>query len=158
MRILVGYFPNVTTLQLDSLYVRPDERPDERRVPQLSQPLRGKIHLDCFGDDCVEFFDQLAKLNPEYEKLVLVSRFHVGSRLIESLFWLSASTVKYLRLTAELEREYPHETSALLTKVTNAWNDVSKFSRVRRVRVSRNAEKQVWNFLSSMCSIEMLAN
>ena len=46
------------------------------------------------------------KLNSEYEELVLESVFRVETRLVESIFRLGASTAKYLRLTAELEREH----------------------------------------------------
>ena len=63
---LVGYFPNMTTLRLDLF----DVRPDERQVPQLSQPLRGKIHLGYSGGNCIEFIDRLTKSDPEYEELV----------------------------------------------------------------------------------------
>ena len=105
---LVDYFPNITTLQLHSFEVKPDEGP----VPPLSRPFRGRLCIHCFEDDYVEFFDRLAKLDPQYEELVIGSEFSsdIGTELAESLYQIGANTVKYLRLTADLEREHLYET------------------------------------------------
>ena len=84
-------------------------RPDERQVPQLSQPLRGKIHLGYSSGNYIEFIDRLAKLDPEYEELVLESEPHVETVLVESVLRLGVSTVGYLRLAAEFECENSHE-------------------------------------------------
>ena len=97
---LVDYFPNITSLRLGSFDIRPDEGP----VPALSRPLRGKISIRS-SRRCVEFFDRLAKLNPEYEELVLEYTL-LKTEVAESLLRLCASTVKYLRLTAKFEREH----------------------------------------------------
>ena len=105
---LIGYLPNITALRLGPFVVKPDEGP----VPQLSRTLRGKIHL--FGSylGCAEFFNRLAKLNPEYEELGLEN--DVGRGLLNSILQLSANTVKYLRLAVNFQREYPYNTPSLL--------------------------------------------
>ena len=89
---LVDFFPNITALQLHSLTLEPDEGP----VPTLSRPLRGKAHL---RDIPPEFFNRFAKLDLEYEELVINSSRTEVSRL-EGAFQISANTVKFLRLTA----------------------------------------------------------
>ena len=109
---LVGYFPNMTTLRLDLF----DVRPDERQVPQLSRPLRGKMHLGRSWGHYAYFFDRLAKLDPEYEELVLESRME--TKLLESVLRLGVNTVRYLRLAAEFECEHPHETPSSLHFLT----------------------------------------
>ena len=97
---LVGYFPIITTLKLAVFGVRPDEGP----VPPLSRPLRGKICVGFARISCMEFFNRFAKLDLEYEELVIGSRMHVNP--LESILRLSTSTVKYLRLKVE-PRECP---------------------------------------------------
>jgi len=111
---LVDYFPNMTTLWLGSFDVKPDEGP----VPSLSRPLRGRISLGCASSRCAEFFDRLAKLDPEYEELVFESGRRVETQLAESFLRLCANTVKYLRLTAKLDREPAYETSYSLRILT----------------------------------------
>ena len=111
---LVDYFPNVTTLRLGSFSVIPDEGP----VPPLSRPLRGTIRLGCSISRCAGFFDRLAKLDPEYEELVLLSPYCAGAVLVESFLRLCARTVKYLRLTTEFEREHAYKTSSSLRILT----------------------------------------
>ena len=98
---LVDYFPNITALQLGWFIVKPDEGP----VPQLSRPLRGKIWLSYVNPDCAEFFSRLAELDLEYEELIIET--YMEAELLETVLQLGASTVKYLRLTAEIEGEYP---------------------------------------------------
>jgi len=107
---LVDYFPNITTLQLGSFEVKSDEGV----VPPLSRPLRGKL---CLHANRVGFFDQLAGLDPEYEELVLGSRFSTGEKFV-GLPQLCANTVKYLRLTVGFKREHPYETSSSLHILT----------------------------------------
>ena len=101
---LVDYFPNITTLRLRSFTVEPDEEP----IPTLTRPLRGKIYIMVARPNCLEFFDRLAKLDVEYEELVVDS---IGlspserAKLVESSLQISTSTVKYLRLAVEPKRE-----------------------------------------------------
>ena len=111
---LVDYFPNLTALRLDSFDLWSDDRP----VQPLSRPLHGRIHLGYAGHCCAEFFGRLAALDMEYEELVVESESCVETELVESILRLGASTVKYLRLTAELEREHPYETSSSLYILT----------------------------------------
>ena len=99
---LIDYFPNVTTLQLRSFVLEPDTRP----IPSLSRPLRGKLHVHDVHDDCSEFFNRFAELDPEYEELEIgASLLFIpvpGSKFVESVLQISFSTVKVLKLTAEL--------------------------------------------------------
>jgi hypothetical protein len=112
---LVDYFPNITALHLCSFALGPDEGP----VPPLSRPLRGKIHVRHVRTHCLEFFNRLAKLDLEYEELVIDSlRVMGGSAFLESTLQLSTNTVKYLRLTAELRREHPYRTPPSLHVLT----------------------------------------
>jgi len=101
---LVDYFPNITTLRLSMLTMDPDEGP----VPSLSRPLRGKICLCYIHPGCVEFFNRLAGLDPEYEELVIETCPSMDTKLLESILQFGASAVKYLRLTTQLQREYPN--------------------------------------------------
>ena len=99
---LVDYFPNITSLQLCSLQLEPDEG----SVPSLSRPLRGKICLREVEAGHLEVFNRFAKLDLEYEEMVIDSfYFTVGETFLESALQVSASTLKYLRLTADLPRE-----------------------------------------------------
>ena len=100
---LVDYFPNITTLRLGSFLLDPDQE----RVPTLSRPLRGKICLSDVFLGCIEFFDRLAELDLEYEELVLEFGFGIGTRLLESILRVGASTVKCLRLSGRIPCEYP---------------------------------------------------
>lgn len=98
---LVDYFPNIRTLLLYSLTLKPDDGP----VPTSSRPLRGKAHIHVQHHD-LEFFDRLAELNPEYEELVIDAIYHQpGGRSLERILRISPSTVKILRLVAQLSRE-----------------------------------------------------
>ena len=93
---LVGYFPNIATLELCSLELKPDEGP----VPSLSRPLRGKLHIHEVQGDYLEFFNRFAKLDLEYEELVIDSPyFLMGMEFVESALRISMSTVRFLRLT-----------------------------------------------------------
>ena len=58
---LLDYFPYITSLQLYSLELKPDEG----SVPSLTRPLQGKIHLWDVGTDYLEFFNRFAKLELE---------------------------------------------------------------------------------------------
>jgi len=113
---LVDYFPNITTLRLSMLTMDPEEGP----VPSLSRPLRGKISLCYIHPGCVEFFDRLAGLDPEYEELVLDTCLSMDTKLLESILQLGASAVKYLRLTTQLQRKHPHYASFSLCALTQA--------------------------------------
>ena len=54
-----------------------------------------------------EFFSRFTKLDLEYGELVIDASFIFNGRgFVESAFQISTSTVKLLRLTAELNREY----------------------------------------------------
>ena len=97
---LVNYFPNITALRLRGVKLEPDEGP----VPTLSRPLRGKIYIEYShhpGIDCLEFFRRLAKLDLEYEEVV-VNFFSLtssmGIDLLESVLQISPTTIKFLRL------------------------------------------------------------
>jgi len=113
---LVDYFPNITTLRLSMLTMDPEEGP----VPSLSRPLRGKISLCYIHPGCVEFFDRLAGLDPEYEELVLDTCLSMDTKLLESILQLGASAVKYLRLTTQLQRKHLHYVSFSLCALTQA--------------------------------------
>ena len=92
---LVDYFPNLKSLHLRSFWVEPDEGP----VPPLSRPLRGGIHFHDLSPRGLEFFDRFAKLDLEYEELVVNSTTSTETRLVEGPLQISPSTVKFLRLT-----------------------------------------------------------
>jgi len=98
---LVGYFPNIRTLQLRSIFLEPDEGP----VPPLFQTLRGKIRIHaqpCYS----EFFSRLAELDLQYEELVIIPSCNsVEARFLESVLQISTRTVKFLRLIPQLPRE-----------------------------------------------------
>ena len=99
---LVDYFPNITTLQLCSFELEPDEIP----VPSQSRPLRGKLRVHV-QIDCQEFLDQFSKLNLEYEELVIdtPSATFTGTKFVEIVPQISPNTVKFLRLTAQIHCE-----------------------------------------------------
>ena len=103
---LVSYFPNITTLQLRSFVLEPDEGPAQSSY----RPFRGKLHICCLQDDRLEFFDQFAKLDLEYEELVIAS-FALftdeKTKFLVSALQISTSTVKFLRLVNEIECEQP---------------------------------------------------
>ena len=100
---LAGYFPNIRTLQLRYLILEPDER----LVPPLPRPLRGKIHIHAQPNG-LKFFDRLAELDLEYEELVIVPSYHaVETRFLESVLQISTGTVKFLRLIPQLPRKQP---------------------------------------------------
>ena len=97
---LVNYFPNITTLQLDSVVLELDEGP----TPSLSRPLRGEIHFCYAQEDLLEFLDRFAKLDLEYERLVVASHSNTETRSLESALRISTKTVKFLKLP-DLRRE-----------------------------------------------------
>ena len=97
---LVGYFPNLTALSLNWFVLESDEGP----VPSLSQPLRGKLRIHEVEPDCLEFFNRFAKLDLEYEELLLDSS-HMSTLLMERVLRISPRTVKFLRLVRGLHRE-----------------------------------------------------
>ena len=96
---LLDYFPNITTLQIRSFTLEPDEGP----VPPLSRPLRGKVHIHRIQSSSLEFLNQFSKLDLEYEELIIDSpSFFMDAKFVESALKISANTVKFLRLTAAL--------------------------------------------------------
>jgi len=106
---LVDYFPHLRTLLLRSLVLRADERP----VPTLSRPLRGKVHIHVQLNH-LKFFDRLGELDPEYEELVIDSFYdRVEKSALERILQLCPRTVKFLRFLPQLPREYslPHSSS-----------------------------------------------
>lgn len=62
----------------------------------------------------MEFFNRFAKLDLEYEEVVLEPCLRTTTELLQSVLRLGGSTVKYLRLIEEVKREYPHNTQTLL--------------------------------------------
>ena len=104
---LVDYFPNITTLRMCLCELEPDEGP----VPILSRPLRGKAYIQ-YGHfvtaDCLAFFRRFAELDSEYEELVFDTFYHDPSEvalLLNNTLRISTTTVKFLRLFVEFERE-----------------------------------------------------
>ena len=98
---LVDYFPNIRTLQLCWLAPEPDEGP----VPPLSRPLRGKVHIHHFRSHSTEFLNRFAKLDMEYEELVITFSPLAETVFMEGALQISANTVEFLRLNAEPKGE-----------------------------------------------------
>jgi hypothetical protein len=99
---MIDYFPNITALELRSFKLEHDEGP----VPRLSRPFRGKLHVRDIHTNYLDFFNRFAKLDLEYEELVIDSSFILMEpEFLESALQVSTSTIKSLRLTAELEGE-----------------------------------------------------
>ena len=97
---LVDYFPNIATLELRSFALEPDGGP----IPPLSRPLRGKVHIHRVSNH-LEFLDRFAKLDLEYEGLVIHSpSFFRSTKFVEGALRISANTVAFLSLTAELQQ------------------------------------------------------
>ena len=97
---LVDCFPNITSLELGKVILKPDEGP----VPVLSRSLRGKVHIWGAQVGRSEFVDRFAKLCLEYEELVLDSFYYsMGSTFLEDALQISTNTVKYLMLAVERE-------------------------------------------------------
>ena len=101
---LVDYFPNITTLQLRSFILKLDGG----LVPHLSRPYQGKLLVSITRHGDLEFFNRFAKLDLEYEELTVESPYpmFIGAKFVESALRISAGTVKFLRLTSELQGEY----------------------------------------------------
>ena len=103
---LIGYFPNITTLELDSFNLEPDNE----LVLSLSRPLRGKLELnfDWLRTNSPEFVNRFAKLELEYEELVIKSPNSIwtDTEFLQSSLRVSTSTVKFLKVIAELESEW----------------------------------------------------
>ena len=110
---LVDYFPNITTLELRTFVLESDEGP----VSPLSRPLRGKIHIHRGQSNHLEFLDRFAKLDLEYEELVIDSPSFVNRKFVESALRISAHTVKFLSLAAEV-RERNQLLPTLLIETT----------------------------------------
>ena len=97
---LVGYFPNITILRLRSLILKPDEGP----VPSLSRPLRGTFRVFEIQADSLEFLVRFAQLDMEYEELIIDSFSELkATGFAETALRISPSTVKFLKLMADLE-------------------------------------------------------
>ena len=100
---LVGYFPNVTTLQLEPAFT---PRLDEGSVPSFSRPPRGKLIVYRVRVDNLEFYNRFASLDLEYEELIVASRYiFMGKTFVESVLRISPSTIKFLKLARGLRRE-----------------------------------------------------
>jgi len=116
---LIDYFPNITALQLGMFGLNPDEGP----VQLLSRPLRGKIRIRPPHPDRSEFIDRLAKLDQEYEELVIdAATVPLDTAILGCILQFSAGTVKYLRLLGRLEREYSLHTPSSLNVLTQPFN------------------------------------
>ena len=141
---LIGYFPNITTLELDSFNLEPDNE----LVLSLSRPLRGKLRVRDGHGDCLKFFNRFAKLDLEYEELVISSgsSMFVEMAFLNSALKLSANTIKFLRVTTEPEGEQP--LPALPIKTTPLPNPLTFKSRVHfRSRTSDNSKSWNWWWL-----------
>jgi len=100
---LVDYFPNIRILQLRSFTPEPDADP----VPNLSRPLRGRVNVSGVDTDGhLNFFDQFARLELEYEEVVIDSPSHlIGANHLKHALQLSVTTAKTLRLAGRLPCE-----------------------------------------------------
>jgi len=101
---LVDYFPNLRALEL-RLY---GLGPGEGLVPSLSRPLRGKLHVHSSLGNPSEFLSRFAKLDLDYEVLVIepsTSGYFGGPTFLESALQISPNTVKYLTMTDEPQSE-----------------------------------------------------
>jgi hypothetical protein len=81
---LVGYFPHLRNLNIRS----PSFRVDDIPVPQLPRPLRGRLIIEPFRGDGMDFFSQLfPELRPEHEELVIFGAYnqHLAVSLAGSL-------------------------------------------------------------------------
>jgi len=97
---LVDHFPNLTTLRLVSFQSEPDEGP----VPQLSRPLRGKLYIHPTYRSSAGFIGRLAKLDQEYEELVIKrSTFCLVAWFLPLALRFSPGTVKRLRLLGKIQ-------------------------------------------------------
>ena len=95
---LVDYFPNIAYLQLRLFELEPGENP----VPSLSRPLRGIVHVHYDQLRCVDFIKRFAKLDLEYEELVIELVFlPMRGKFLEGALQISASTVNVLKLFSE---------------------------------------------------------
>ena len=95
---LVGYFPNITALELRSFILEPDEGP----VPPLPRPLRGEAHIHHARFNHMEFLDRFSKLDLEYKKLVIDSPSFKSAKFVENALRISTNTVEFLSLAAGL--------------------------------------------------------
>ena len=101
----VDYFPNVTTLRLGPSRLVPDERP----VPPLSRPLRGKVWVRAVRFGCCNLLNRLADLDLEYDELFAEAcgEGRGGREIImETILRISPGTVKYLRLSSPSKGEH----------------------------------------------------
>jgi len=111
---LVGYFPNIRTLQLRLFGLEPDEGP----VPTLSRPLRGGVHVECAQDNSLEFYNRFAKLDQEYEELVINTApltAPAKTKFLQTALQISTATVKFLKLTDEFRGKQPLVTLPVIT-------------------------------------------
>ena len=98
---LVDYFPNIRNLRLRSFTPELDAGP----IPTLSRPLRGRVDIRGV-DRCSNFLDQFARLDLEYEEVVIGSPLRsMGTKYLEHALRLSVTTVKILRLAVGLPCE-----------------------------------------------------
>ena len=96
---LIDYFPNITTLRLDSFELQPGEEP----VPSLSRPLRGKLYLRDIKDHRSKFYNQFVKMDLEYEELAIDFAHCHYMEFMGMPLRISTNTVESLRFTGEIE-------------------------------------------------------
>jgi hypothetical protein len=132
---MVDYFPNLTVLQLGFVELKPDEG----SVPSLSRPLRGTIRIDFMTPSCLGFANQLAKLDLEYDRLVIGAGFSTEAETLAGFLQISPKTVKYLGLIVNLRGEHLGRTLSSPHSLLNAsqprWkgSDHRPFSTAPRV-------------------------
>ena len=99
---LVDYFPNLATLEPHTFILEPEEGP----IFSPSRPLRGKkLHIHDTLSNHSESFDRFSESDLEYEELVIDSHVTLETKFLEQALQISAGTVKFLRLAANLRRE-----------------------------------------------------
>ena len=86
---IVGYFPNLSHLEVQRLSFQTDNQP----IPQVPHALHGRLVVELFGTGgLVAFTDKLYELKPGYEELVIRGAYR--DRLAAAV----ESSLKYLRI------------------------------------------------------------
>ena len=142
---LVDYFPNIRILQLRLLNLERDNGP----IPTLSRPLRGKLYVQCVQDYSLElsleFYNQFAKLEQEYEELT-IDPYSLSSsaktKFLDGALQISTATIKLLRLTDEFRGEWPSTTlrlndvlAQILHALTEGAPTISDFRQLRELEL-----------------------
>ena len=106
---LVGYFPNLEDLLIRGVTFTVDDRP----VPHLSRPLRGRLSVILARWDGADILiNQLPDLKPEYEELVMLERYE--PRLVAVI----NDSLKYLKV-ARCMCMLPYRAKYLTTHMNN---------------------------------------